>query len=100
MNSNFSEPVNIGNPQEYTILDFAKFIKKLVGGTSNIVHEKAMTDDPRKRRPDISRAKKVLNWEPKVEIIAGINKTIEYFRQELVRSSHQERNLFKPQLNI
>ncbi|CAD5113520.1 DgyrCDS2680 [Dimorphilus gyrociliatus] len=99
MNSNYSFPVNIGNPDEHTILNFAQIIKSLVGGTSEIVHKKAMTDDPRKRKPDISLARKELNWMPKVDMIAGINKTIDFFRSELVRSKHQERNFFKPHLD-
>ncbi|KAK3094689.1 hypothetical protein FSP39_004954 [Pinctada imbricata] len=96
MNSNYSQPVNLGNPDEHTILDFAKIINGLVGGKSKIVHKPAMTDDPRKRKPDIKVAKSQLRWQPKVSMMSGINKTIEYFRGELHRSRHSERNFHFP----
>ena len=66
MASNFTEPVNLGNPVERTIQDFALIIKKLVGGSSKIKQTMAVEDDPQRRKPDITRAKKFLNWEPKV----------------------------------
>ncbi|CAH1781684.1 unnamed protein product [Owenia fusiformis] len=97
MNGNFSLPVNIGNPDEHTIIEFAQIIKKLIGSDSEIVNKPAMTDDPQKRKPDISRAKKYINWQPKVDMLLGINKTIEYFRNELHRSKHSERNLHPPE---
>ncbi|XP_041379656.1 UDP-glucuronic acid decarboxylase 1-like [Gigantopelta aegis] len=96
MNSNYSFPINIGNPEEHTIMDFAQIIKNLVGGHSQIVKKTAMEDDPRRRRPDITRAKKYLNWQPEVPMMVGINRTIEYFRNELHRSRHSERNLHSP----
>ncbi|XP_064456070.1 UDP-glucuronic acid decarboxylase 1-like [Ornithodoros turicata] len=85
MNSNYSRPVNLGNPDEYSIEEFASIIKKLVGGTSEIVYVNEVVDDPQKRKPDISRAKKYLNWEPKVALLDGLKKTVEYFRKELER---------------
>lgn len=97
MNSNYSKPVNIGNPDEHTILEFAEIIRKLVGGKSPIIKKPAMTDDPKKRKPDISLAKRVLGWQPKINMYAGINKTIEYFRHELMRSRHSERNIHPPE---
>lgn len=97
MASNYSLPINIGNPEEHTVMDFARMIKKLVGGNSEIVTKQAMQDDPRRRRPDITRAKHYLNWEPKVPVRLGINLTIEYFRNELQRSKHSERNFHAPQ---
>ncbi|CAH1781685.1 unnamed protein product [Owenia fusiformis] len=102
MNGNFSLPVNIGNPDEHTIIEFAQIIKKLIDSAgkrsdSEIVNKPAMTDDPQKRKPDISRAKKYINWQPKVDMLLGINKTIEYFRNELHRSKHSERNLHPPE---
>ncbi|XP_013419356.1 UDP-glucuronic acid decarboxylase 1 [Lingula anatina] len=96
MNSNYSLPVNIGNPDEHHIEEFATTIKALVKSQSEIVHKPAMQDDPQKRKPDISRAKKYLNWQPKVNMMDGINKTVEYFREELERSSHQGRHLPLP----
>ncbi|XP_061167667.1 UDP-glucuronic acid decarboxylase 1-like [Saccostrea echinata] len=96
MNSNYSQPINLGNPEEHTIVDFATIIKDLVGGSSQIVYKPAMQDDPRKRKPDITKAKKYLKWSPQVPMIEGIKKTIEYFRNELKRTRHSERNLHFP----
>ncbi|KAK7090324.1 UDP-glucuronic acid decarboxylase 1-like [Littorina saxatilis] len=97
MASNYSMPVNLGNPDEHTIMDFAHIIRGLVKGSSKIVRRPAMQDDPRRRRPDITRAKKLLNWEPKVPMTLGINLTIEYFRNELLRSRHSQRNFHAPE---
>jgi UDP-glucuronate decarboxylase len=97
MNSNYSLPVNIGNPEEYTVVDFAKIIQGLVGGRSEIVHKPAMEDDPQRRKPDITRAKNYIGWEPRVPMMVGINKTIDYFRSELQRRKHSERNVWRPE---
>ena len=78
--SDFHEPVNIGNPTEFTILEFAKLILKLTGSQSRITYERLPVDDPKQRRPDITRAKKLLGWEPKVDLETGLRQTIEYFR--------------------
>lgn len=83
MNSNYTLPVNLGNPIEHTISEFATIIQKLVGGTSKIEHTAEMQDDPQRRKPDIKRAKKILNWEPKVSLNIGLKKTVTYFREEL-----------------
>lgn len=96
MASNYSQPINLGNPDEYTILDFAQIIKKLVGGASEVIHRPAVQDDPHRRKPDITRAKKHLKWQPQVAMMTGINKTIEYFRNELNRKRHSERNVWLP----
>ena len=74
-------PVNLGNPMELTILDFAEAIRLLMGSNLDMVFEPLPADDPRKRRPDISKAKKLLAWEPKVQLEAGLRETVEYFRQ-------------------
>jgi len=74
------EVINLGNPNEMTILDLAKLIKQMTDSKSEIIFEKLPEDDPRKRRPDISKAKKLLNWEPKVDLRTGLEKTIEYFK--------------------
>lgn len=66
MRSNYSQPVNIGNPVEHTIEEFAEIIHDLVGGKSVIKQMAAVEDDPQRRKPDITRAKKYLNWEPRV----------------------------------
>jgi dTDP-glucose 4,6-dehydratase len=78
-----SEPVNLGNPQEYSIQDFAKVILQITGSRSRIVYQSLPTDDPRVRKPDISRAQAVLGWNPKVELKEGISKTIPYFQGKL-----------------
>ncbi|XP_031338348.1 UDP-glucuronic acid decarboxylase 1-like isoform X1 [Photinus pyralis] len=83
MESNYTLPVNIGNPVEHTINEFATIIKELVGGNSEIKHVAQVEDDPQRRRPDISRAKKFLNWEPKVSLNIGLHKTVNYFKKEL-----------------
>ncbi|KAK4875601.1 hypothetical protein RN001_012023 [Aquatica leii] len=83
MESNYTLPVNLGNPTEHTIEEFATIIKQLVGGNSKIMHVAAVEDDPQKRKPDITRAKQYLNWEPKVNLTKGLKKTVEYFKQEL-----------------
>ncbi len=75
-------PVNIGNPGEFTMLELAELVLKKVGGKSKIVHQDLPADDPRQRQPDISLAKKYLGWQPAVSLEQGIEKTIDYFRQE------------------
>jgi dTDP-glucose 4,6-dehydratase len=81
--SDFHEPVNIGNPAEFTILEFAKLIIKLTDSKSKITYEPLPVDDPKQRRPDISRAKKLLGWGPKVKLEDGLRQTIEYFKDKV-----------------
>jgi dTDP-glucose 4,6-dehydratase len=81
--SDESEPVNIGNPEEITILDFAKEIIEITGSKSEIAFEELPEDDPQIRRPDVSKAKRVLNWEPKVSRREGLLKTMEYFKGQV-----------------
>jgi dTDP-glucose 4,6-dehydratase len=76
-------PVNIGNPHEMTVLEFAKKIIELTGSKSSIVYKPLPEDDPQVRQPDITKAKKILGWEPKVQLEEGLVKTIEYFRARL-----------------
>ncbi|MGA2220736.1 MAG: UDP-glucuronic acid decarboxylase family protein [Verrucomicrobiia bacterium] len=83
LQSDYHEPVNIGNPTEFTILEFARLILKLTGSKSEIVFKPLPVDDPKQRRPDITRAKKILGWEPKVNLEIGLQKTIEYFRDKV-----------------
>jgi dTDP-glucose 4,6-dehydratase len=83
--SDFHEPVNIGNPREMTIKQFAEEIIRITGTKSQIEHKPLPEDDPKVRQPDITRARKVLGWEPKVEFDEGIAKTIEYFKGCLER---------------
>ncbi len=80
------EPVNIGNPQEVTILDFAKEIIELTGSSSKIVHKELPDDDPKVRQPDITKAKRLLDWEPKVSRKKGLKKTLEYFKEQVERT--------------
>jgi nucleoside-diphosphate-sugar epimerase len=82
MNSTISEPVNIGNPGEFSVLELAKLIKKLTGTKSKIVFRSLPSDDPVKRRPDITKARKELGWEPKIKLEDGLRRTIEFFRTQ------------------
>ncbi|MCS6959581.1 MAG: SDR family oxidoreductase [Pseudanabaenaceae cyanobacterium SKYGB_i_bin29] len=83
MNSDCLLPVNLGNPGEYTILELAKTIKELVGNPIGITFQPLPQDDPQRRRPDITRAKTVLNWQPTIPLREGLEKTIADFRQRL-----------------
>ncbi|MEK6589185.1 MAG: UDP-glucuronic acid decarboxylase family protein [Nitrospinota bacterium] len=83
MLSDETEPVNIGNPNEMTVLQLAERILKKTGGKSKIVFKALPVDDPKQRRPDISKAKKLLKWEPIVSLEDGLDKTIEYFEKKL-----------------
>lgn len=76
-------PVNIGNPHEMTVLQFAKKILELTGSKSPIVYKPLPEDDPQVRQPDITKARKILGWEPKVALDEGLTNTIEYFRDSL-----------------
>ncbi len=83
MMSDESEPVNIGNPNEMTVLQLAERILKKTGNKSKIVFKPLPVDDPKQRRPDISKAKKLLKWEPIVSLEDGLDRTIEYFEEKL-----------------
>lgn len=74
------EVFNLGNPEEYSILDLAQKIKTMAGSSSEIVYKPLPPDDPKQRQPDITKAKNVLGWKPKVSVDAGLQKTIEYYR--------------------
>jgi dTDP-glucose 4,6-dehydratase len=81
--SDFHEPVNIGNPREMTIKQFAEEIIRITGTSSQIEYKPLPIDDPKVRQPDITRAKTILGWEPKVDFEQGIQKTIDYFRSRV-----------------
>jgi dTDP-glucose 4,6-dehydratase len=83
MHSNTNDPVNIGNPHEMTIEEIAKTIVRMTGSSSKLVYRPLPTDDPKVRQPDITRAKTLLGWEPKVTLEQGLTSTIAYFRQKL-----------------
>ncbi len=74
------EVFNLGNPEEYTMLDLAEKIKEMAGSTNEIVYRPLPLDDPKQRQPDISKAKRILDWEPKVPVSEGLAKTIEYYK--------------------
>ncbi len=84
MMSDYTLPVNIGNPEEHTILDFANLIIRITGSNSKITFKALPVDDPRQRRPDITKARTLLKWEPKVPLEQGLKETIEYF-QDIAR---------------
>jgi nucleoside-diphosphate-sugar epimerase len=100
MESDYSGPMNIGNPTEYTVIQFAWLIQKLTHTDSPIVFETLPGDDPRRRRPDISLAKAVLGWEPRVPVVVGLERTIAYFRDELTndRSARHKAKLMLSQM--
>jgi len=81
------DPINIGNPVEMTIKQIAETIIKMTGAKSTIIYKPLPTDDPKQRRPDITRARTLLNWEPKVQLEEGLVRTIEYFRTKVGASA-------------
>jgi dTDP-glucose 4,6-dehydratase len=81
MNAAFNDPVNLGNPREMTLLELAKQVLRLSGARSEIVFRPLPTDDPKVRQPNISRARALLGWEPRVELDEGLRQTIEWYRQ-------------------
>jgi dTDP-glucose 4,6-dehydratase len=81
--SDYHLPVNIGNPTEITLLEFAEEIQLLIGGDSKIIFEPLPTDDPKQRKPDITKAKEILGWEPKVDRKEGLKITLDYFKKVL-----------------
>ena len=91
--SDYVYPVNIGNPAEITIKQFAEEIIKLTGTSQKIISKPLPQDDPKQRKPDISRAKAILDWEPKVNRAEGLKITYEYFKslpeEELYKTAHR-----------
>jgi dTDP-glucose 4,6-dehydratase len=86
MLSDINDPVNIGNPRETTIEEIAKMIIKSTGAKSRIVYQPLPTDDPKVRQPDITRARTLLKWEPKISLEEGLVKTLDYFRTKIAPS--------------
>ncbi len=76
----FTGPVNVGNPGEFTVLELAKLVIELTGTASKIVHLPAVADDPKQRRPNIGLAKEKLEWEPRIPLREGLERTVNYFR--------------------
>ena len=93
LRSDYAYPINIGNPNEITILQFAEEIIKLTGTNQKIIYKPLPTDDPLQRQPDITKAKEILNWEPKISRSEGMKRTFEYFKnltsEELLKSEHK-----------
>ena len=87
LEANEHEPVNIGNPHEITILEFAERVRSLVGSAAPIVFRPLPQDDPKQRCPDITKARKILNWEPKIGLEQGLRLTYEYFREKVSSTS-------------
>jgi dTDP-glucose 4,6-dehydratase len=83
LHSSYQEPVNVGNPHELTILEFAKAVQRLVGKDVPIVSRPLPEDDPKVRKPDISRAREVLGWEPRIPFDEGMRRTIAWFREQV-----------------
>lgn len=81
MRSKINEPINLGNPTEFTVLQLAKLVIKLTGAKSKIIFKPLPQDDPKKRKPDITKAKKLLNWQPKIRLEEGLSKAIGWFRR-------------------
>ena len=86
LQSDEHDPVNIGNPQEITILEFAERVRALAGSSAPIVFRPLPQDDPKQRCPDISKARRILHWEPKVKLEEGLKLTYEYFREKLAHA--------------
>ncbi|RKY39072.1 MAG: SDR family NAD-dependent epimerase/dehydratase [Candidatus Omnitrophota bacterium] len=83
MEVDYKMPINLGNPQEVRIIDLAHLILKLTGSSSKIKFLPLPEDDPKKRKPDIKKAKEILNWQPQVSLEEGLKKTIEYFKEKI-----------------
>jgi UDP-glucuronate decarboxylase len=79
----FTGPINLGNPREFSMLELAELVLKLTGSRSKIVFRPLPADDPARRCPDIALARSILGWEPKVELADGLKRTIDYFREVL-----------------
>jgi dTDP-glucose 4,6-dehydratase len=94
--SDIHEPVNIGNPGEFTIMECARLVLEVTGSSSEIVFEPLPQDDPRQRRPDISRARQLLGWEPKINLEAGLRRCIDYFQQAIKLEEAEKSPTFVP----
>jgi dTDP-glucose 4,6-dehydratase len=85
--STYHLPVNIGNPNEWTILDCANAVLRITGSKSKVIFKPLPVDDPMQRQPDILRAKQLLGWEPKIDLESGLKLSLEYFRSRLALRS-------------
>ena len=93
LHSNYTNPINLGNPEEITLIDFAKEIIDLSGNNNEIIFKPLPVNDPIKRKPDITKAINILNWKPKVSRKKGLENTLNYFRgltlDELNKKEHK-----------
>jgi dTDP-glucose 4,6-dehydratase len=80
-------PVNIGNPNEFTILECAQMVLKVTGSKSQILYEPLPQDDPKQRCPDITKARQLLGWEPKIDLETGLRKSLDYFKKALAEEA-------------
>jgi dTDP-glucose 4,6-dehydratase len=87
--SDYHMPVNIGNPHEISLNDFALEIQRLIGSDSKIVYMPLPQDDPKQRQPDITKAKTILGWEPKVERAEGLKITLDYFKEKILHTGNE-----------
>jgi UDP-glucuronate decarboxylase len=87
MDSDYIGPVNLGNPGEYTILELAEAVQKMVNPDAKINFQPLPSDDPRRRQPDITKAKTLLNWEPTIPLQEGLKLTVEDFRNRITRDT-------------
>ena len=83
MDSNYQNPINIGNPNEFSIKELAELVRKLINPNLEFEYRELPSDDPKQRKPSIDLAKNILNWEPKVELKDGLIKTVEWFKENL-----------------
>ena len=86
MNSSYQGALNLGNPEEFTIKELAGFIKAKINPELALIYKSLPQDDPLQRKPDIDKARKLLNWNPNINLEDGINKTIDYFKKELKKN--------------
>ena len=96
---NVTGPINIGNPTEFTILELAKQVIEFVGSSSRIVNRPLPQDDPRQRRPDISKAQDILGWSPRTPLAEGLKRTVAYF-EELLRDQQTRAQLSGTAVNV
>ena len=83
MNSSYTEPMNIGNPDEYSILDIAEIIRSKINPKLKIINQPLPSDDPNRRKPNIDLAREKLDWQPKIDFTEGLAQTIDYFQDKL-----------------
>ena len=88
--SDFPGPLNLGNPDEFTMLELAELILEITGSSSKLVKMPPPQDDPRQRQPDISLAREKLDWEPKTQLREGLTNTINYFDELLKRNAYEQ----------